>query len=310
MKNNMLVDKVALSSAGVSETLFKAEKQVERDGIEMGVLENGMPYLSEAGLSRLCGVARSTLQSRVSSWREKTPSSANKEVSQLLKNRGFSGDELFIQVEANGKRINAYTEPVCMAFLEFYAFGSGGPKPEALQACRKLLAISFRAMVYQAVDYHPQTTVIQNLQRWAERLDGVKNNTPLGYFCVFQEIGFMIIPLIHSGFIVTDKVIPDISVGQAWAKLWESENLAEKFGERVRYKHQYPSYYRQAAAGAVDAWAYPDEALPLFRYWIRDNYIKTKFPDYLWRAMKKGAISEQQGTAVLTAFDAAPQLSK
>ena len=64
MKNKLLAEKIALSSAGVSGTLFKAEKQAERDGIEMGVLENGMPYLSEAGLARLCGVARSTLQGR------------------------------------------------------------------------------------------------------------------------------------------------------------------------------------------------------------------------------------------------------
>lgn len=96
MKNKLLAEKIALSSAGVSGTLFKAEKQAERDGIEMGVLENGMPYLSEAGLARLCGVARSTLQGRVASWKEKTSSSANEEISQILKNRGFTGDELFI----------------------------------------------------------------------------------------------------------------------------------------------------------------------------------------------------------------------
>lgn len=195
-----------------------------------------------------------------------------------------------------------------MAFLEFYAFGSGGPKPEALQASRKLLAISFRAMVYQAVDYHPQTTVIQNLRRWADRLDGVKNNTPLGYFCVFQEIGFMIFPLINSGFVVTDKVIPDISVGQAWAKMWESENLTEKYGERVRYKHEYPPYFRQAMHGAVDAWAYPDEALPFFRWWIRENYIKTKFPTYLFRIMERGGISRENAAVTLEAFNLPNQL--
>jgi len=33
--------------------LFHVEKQVKFDGIEMGVLENGVPYLSESGLARM-----------------------------------------------------------------------------------------------------------------------------------------------------------------------------------------------------------------------------------------------------------------
>ena len=32
--------------------LFHVEKQAEINGIEMGVLENGMPYLTESGLAR------------------------------------------------------------------------------------------------------------------------------------------------------------------------------------------------------------------------------------------------------------------
>ena len=45
----------------VQGDLFHVEKQVERDGIEMGVLENGVPYLSESGLARMCGVDRKVL---------------------------------------------------------------------------------------------------------------------------------------------------------------------------------------------------------------------------------------------------------
>ncbi|WP_140813037.1 hypothetical protein [Mesorhizobium sp. B3-2-1] len=38
--------------------------EVEKDvnGIEMGVLENGMAYLTQRGLSAICGAARSTIQ--------------------------------------------------------------------------------------------------------------------------------------------------------------------------------------------------------------------------------------------------------
>ena len=303
-----ITDKNALVSAGVVNSLFKAEKQIERDGIEMGVLENGLPYLSESGLAAMCGIARSTLQNRVNSLQSGKCTKADEEITTYLKSRSFSDPNLFIQVEANGKRINAYTEPVCMAFLEFYAFGSGGQKPEALKACRILMSCSFRAMVYQAVDYHPQNSVIQNLQRWGDRVDMTKNSVPFGYFCVFSEIASMMIPLINAGFIVSDKVIPDISVGLIWAKFWKDNDLEKHYGKSIHYKHQYPPYYRQAAVGPVDAAAYPDEALGVFRRWLRENYIKTKFPNYLYRAMSKGAISQQAGTVALEAFSNVPEL--
>jgi hypothetical protein len=41
--------------------LFHVEKQVEIDGIEMGVLENGVPYLTESGLARMSGIDRKVL---------------------------------------------------------------------------------------------------------------------------------------------------------------------------------------------------------------------------------------------------------
>lgn len=297
-----------LVSAGSMASLFKAEKQAERDGIEMGILENGMPYLSESGLAKMCGVARSTIQNRANSWHQKKLTKADEELGQILSSKGYDSDELFIQVELNGKRLNAYTEPVCMAFLEFYAFGSGGPKPEALLSCRKLMSITFRVMVYQALDYRPQNTIIQNLKRWGDRVDITQNSTPFGYFSVFSEIASMMIPLIKQGFIVSDKVIPDISVGMAWASFWKENKLSDKYGERIPYKHEYPHYYRQAAGGPKEAHAYPDDALGTFRRWLRENYIKTKFPDYIYRAMKKGAISQEAGTKTIEAFANIPEL--
>ena len=41
--------------------LFHVEKQIEIDGVEMGVLENGIPYLTESGLARMCGIDRKVL---------------------------------------------------------------------------------------------------------------------------------------------------------------------------------------------------------------------------------------------------------
>lgn len=62
-KINSIRSEIAVLAAGSEKSLFHVEKQVEFDGIEMGVLENGIPYLSESGLARMCGITRSTLYS-------------------------------------------------------------------------------------------------------------------------------------------------------------------------------------------------------------------------------------------------------
>ena len=38
------------------------------DGIEMGVLENGMPYLSQRGLVKMTGIARTSFQKLSKNW--------------------------------------------------------------------------------------------------------------------------------------------------------------------------------------------------------------------------------------------------
>lgn len=40
----------------LQQELFHVERQIEIDGVEMGVLENGIPYLTGRGLERMCGV--------------------------------------------------------------------------------------------------------------------------------------------------------------------------------------------------------------------------------------------------------------
>lgn len=67
---NNITAEIANLTTGYEGSLFHVEKQVEYDGVEMGVLENGIPYLSENGLARLCGISRPTLRSLAASWPE------------------------------------------------------------------------------------------------------------------------------------------------------------------------------------------------------------------------------------------------
>ena len=69
-KNNVLDQKYTdLVPPPKQAELFKVEKQAEVDGVEMGVLENGVPFLTESGLSRMCGINRKGLNNLATDWR-------------------------------------------------------------------------------------------------------------------------------------------------------------------------------------------------------------------------------------------------
>jgi len=89
------------------------------------------------------------------------------------------------------------------------------------------------------------------------------------------------VDLINANLTVNDKTLPDISVGLAWGKFWTDNGLEAKFGPRIKYEHNYPDYYPQAASNPQTPWAYPDAALPTFRQWFRHIYLPTKFPRYI-----------------------------
>lgn len=63
---------IAKIATGTEVSLFHVEKQIEYDGIVMGVLENGTPYLSEKGLAKLCGIARSVLGELAAGWSKRS----------------------------------------------------------------------------------------------------------------------------------------------------------------------------------------------------------------------------------------------
>ena len=116
------------------------------------------------------------------------------------------------------------------------------------------------------------------------------DKVPFGYFSVFREIAAMIVPMIRAGIMISDRVVPDISVGRAWSAFWEEHGLANIHGERTKYDHEYPLYYPASKSNPQPSYAYPDAALGTFRAWLRQHYISTKFPNYLLGQTKKGTV--------------------
>src|SRR5690606_39273639 len=79
-----------------------------------------------------------------------------------------------------------------------------------------------------------------------DRVSLLRDSAPNGYFTIFREITGMIVDLINADLTVNHKTVPDISVGQHWARYWKENNLCAQFGERKEYEHNYPGYYPQA----------------------------------------------------------------
>lgn len=155
----------------------------------------------------------------------------------------------------------------------------------------------------------PRQGSLESWRHFHDRVDMTQSTVPLGYFCVFQESSPMIVPMIRAGIDISDRVIPDISVGMAWSKHWKDNNLALKYGEPVKYNHNYPGYYPQAASNPQRSYAYPDAALGEFRRWLHAAYTKEKLPKYVLDQFKSGKLPPESATKVLEAFKLPKALS-
>ena len=306
-KNNELGAKMVVLPLAQQVELFHVEKHAEFNGIEMGVLESGVPYLSERGLARMCGIDGKVLHEMAANWDAERLKPRGKQINQLLEEAGYREPMLYLRSENKGTEINAYTEPVCIAVLEYYAFLAKEKKEEAQRAFRALARVKFREFIYEAVGYSPQQRILDSWKHFHDRVDMTMDTAPEGFFEVFREIAMMIVPMIRAGIMISDRVVPDISVGKAWSDYWKRNELDKAYGERTKYDHEYPLYYPQSKSNPQPSFAYPNSALGAFREWLRKNYIASKFPAYLLGQAKKGAVQIELANKALGAFGS-PQI--
>jgi len=300
--NTLPANPPSLGATQIELPLFHVEKQAVVNDIEMGVLESGVPYLTGRGLERMCGVGHGPFFRLTSNWKEEKLKPRGKAISKLLKEAGYTEDSLFIRAEQNGIEITAFTEPVCLALLEYFAFVSDDPREQAIKAFRTLAKTKFREFVYEAVGYHPEHKVLDSWKHFHDRIDMTLDAAPEGFFGVFREIAIMIVPMIRAGIIISDRVVPDISVGKAWSNYWTENNFDDVYGKRTKYDHEYPLYYPQSKSNPQPSFAYPDTALGIFRAWLKQHYITNKFPKYLLGQAKKGSMTIGLANKAIEAF--------
>lgn len=259
---------------------LQIEKQIEIDGVGMGVLSDGTAFLTGRGLARLCGVDSSRISEMAQDWSVDAPNAMTAKVKQILEEKGIIVERPYIEIKQRSGVFHAYPDVLCLAVLEYYAFDL--PKDEAKKNFRLLAGKALHDFIYTQVGYDPSNIVPVEWQQFHDRVSLTYNSVPPGYFSIFKEISDMVVTLGQGGLHIDSSFVPDISVGGAWGKHWTSHNLDNKYGARKKWDHNYPDYFPQALSNPQPAWCYPDEALAEFRRWMRETYVgEGKFISYI-----------------------------
>lgn len=274
--------KRGLKDPNQGELDLLVDRQVETDGIGMGVLRDGTPFLNQRGLARLCGVENRYIGIISTEWTAPVKSERTKSVQRILMERGALPPTAAHETFFGQKRVLAYPDEVCMAVLEYYAFEANlAGQPKAMESFRRLASFGLRQFIYTQTGYESERD--DDVWRiFKDRVSLTYDAVPDGYFSVFKELASLIVTLGLQGLHISESFVPDISVGKAWAQYWKTANCSDDFGHRSTYAHNYPEYFPQAASNPQMANCYPEEALGRFRKWFREEYVgEGKFERYL-----------------------------
>ena len=293
-----------------SQYHFDLEIVVEKevDGVGMGVLNDGTPFLNMRGLARMCGVDSAVIVRITNNWDEEIAKPRERRIKEIVREQGYDDSVAFYAVLKDGTINHAIPAHVCMAILEYYAFESTqGSTKQAIKSFRILAKKGMDDFVYAQVGYNPTGSVDISWKQFHDRVSLTADSAPDGFFSIFKEIAGLIVPMIKSGISVGPNIVPDISVGQRWGKKWLSENLESVYGMRLKFEHNYPDYFPQALSNPQHPWCYPDEALPEFRSWFKQEYLREFFPNYLNGQVRLGKIKAATGVKMLAATQHPPK---
>lgn len=266
------------------------------DGIEMGVMSDGTPYLGARGLATLCGTAASNIITLIKDWDTLKHNPRGLKIIQLIEAQGGRAVGLYVPLNVNGVNYHAINDINCMAILEYYAFESQAPSEIARNNYRSLARLSLRTFIYEKTGYDPSNLMPDYWRIFHERM--TLNEVPSGFFSVFEEMASLLVTSIRNGMPFDNKTMPDISVGQHWGRIWNDSNYDEQIGKRIKHQHIFPKDFPQKNP---EAWIYPVEALGAFRKWFDDSYLRSKFPAYLATKAKRGALPDIEIKALIAA---------
>lgn len=256
------------------------ELQAEIDGIGMGVLRDGTPFLTGRGLARLVDIENLHIRTISHEWNEDPLKPRVARIKEILDKSGINYKNAHIEIVDGSRTIHAYPAPICLAVLEYYAFDAAKPRDKARDNFRILAGKALQELIYSKVGYDP--TGQQRFRKWHERIELNHQSAPAGFFSIFNEAHPIIYELIMAGAEIGEKMVVDISIGKGWASHWDANGLAKRYGDREKFPHRYPDDHPQAKSNPQIANCYPLESLGEYRRWLQEDYLgQGKFAKYL-----------------------------
>ncbi len=282
------------------------------DPFGMGVLSDGTPFLTQRGLGALCGVENAHIGTISNQWMDAVPKPRINKIRDILARNGHELTEAHVQVRVSGRVLYAYREEISLAVIEYYAFDAGQfCQVEARDNFRILARKGFRDAIYESVGYKPARDLGDQWRAFHDRVSLVYHSAPDGFFSIFKESAEVTVTLGQNGIHANENIIPDISIGQCWGRHWKDRSLAEKYGERLEYKHYYPNYFPQSVSNPQTPWCYPEAALGEFKRWLREDYIRGgKFRNYVGGQVQRKQIDAPAAQLALAAYKLPPLLGK
>lgn len=267
--------------------------------LEMGILEDGTPYLSGRALAKLCDVGPGVILTWLTQYDPNAASGRDAWLRERLRDLGHDATRMSTPTSHGNVPVSAVPDVVCMAVLEYYAFESRSEKNKALDNYRRLARASLRALIYRSLGYDADGVPVS----WRQFHDRIQLHTaPPGYFTVFGGLAPMLLTAMQNGLVVDSQTVPDISVGRSWSDYWKNNELGKKYGERVQADHLYPLYFPQAVSNPQTIHAYPEDAQGRFNRWLREEYLPNRFPRYLLAKVKQGLIASESATRLIEAM--------
>lgn len=283
------------SNTLVSQTL-EVIKSIEVSGspIEVGILQDGTPFLSGRGLARACGISNSTLVG----WGEITPQLGEShragKMANLLATYGYEGDRFFFKIPDGTKfegkaNVSAYPYKVCMAFLDYYAFEAN--KEAARNSLRILsekqlpqfiLAAVNGTMAASAQPIQPQPRPSRVRESSPFETRPLRDGIPVGYFTISQLWSEEQVQSLQTALQLDAFPLTPAHIEKTWNHYWDIYKLWEQHGERFPLPHlemNHPS--------RTQSYIYPLSALNEFKQWLNLEFIPDRFPSYLQRKMKQ-----------------------
>lgn len=130
-----------------------AEREI--DGVGMGVLSDGTPFLTIRGLARMCGVDMAAIVRMTAAWDENPLKPREQKIRELVRAQGVDDTVAFFGFLKNGVVHHAVPAAVCMAVVEYYAFEARGDSEQAARSYRTLARKGFSDFIYAQVGYNP-----------------------------------------------------------------------------------------------------------------------------------------------------------